>query len=180
MSILRVAFYEKSHTPERDKKKKSLIDFLCRGGDTAFGTFLECLDGVLFVYRPGYTLALLNLDRRLVTERCDGIWNSIIAQVIHKAGDGATLAYINRLLEDDRSIQNDERLLLLHLRAKVQLKHVSDDDASLDFAKSILMSESEDPLPKLSLFKQYIKAHKSQCPSFDEVQKRKKPRPLGV
>ncbi|KAK3236123.1 hypothetical protein CYMTET_53729 [Cymbomonas tetramitiformis] len=139
----------------------------------AFATFIECLDGVLSAYRPGFAPALLNLDCRLSTEPYDGVClqlYNIIAQAIHKVADGATRNYVNRLLEDDRSVQNDGRLLLLQLRAKVQLKPFADDDTHLELAKSICISESEDPMQKLALFRKHIRAHYTQCTSFDETQ----------
>ncbi|KAK3271169.1 hypothetical protein CYMTET_20464 [Cymbomonas tetramitiformis] len=131
LTNLKSAFYEKAHTPAGNRQKDLFVDFLCRGGDAAFATFIECLDGVLSSYRPGFAPALLDLDYRLSTEPYDGVCNNIIAQAIHKVADGATRSYVNRLLEDDRSVQNDGRLLLLQLRAKVQLKPFADDDTHL-------------------------------------------------
>ncbi|KAK3250042.1 hypothetical protein CYMTET_40543 [Cymbomonas tetramitiformis] len=61
---------------------------------STFATFIECLDGVLSAYRPGFAPALLNLDYRLSTEPYDGVCNNIIAQAIHKVADGATRSYV--------------------------------------------------------------------------------------
>ncbi|KAK3235509.1 hypothetical protein CYMTET_27081 [Cymbomonas tetramitiformis] len=62
------------------------------------------------------------------------------------------LVVISQLLEDDRAAQADGHLLLLpHLRAKVLLKLIDNDDTSLDLARAIRITESENPMEKLPL-----------------------------